>query len=90
MTVRGQSMTPFVVDGQQVVVNKLVFKIKSPQVGDVVVVQHPHRNITLVKRITRVKNNTYFIEGDNPTHSTDSRHFGYISKKCIIGKVNGV
>ena len=87
MTVRGQSMTPFVVDGQSVAINKLAFKIKNPRVGDVVLVQHPHRNIMLLKRITHIQNNTYFVTGDNPAHSTDSRSFGYIDKKYIIGKV---
>ena len=87
MTVRGQSMTPFVVNGQSVVVYRLAFLLKKHCVGDVVVVQHPCRNIMLVKRIARIKNNTYFVEGDNPAHSTDSRHFGYINKKHIIGKV---
>lgn len=80
-------MTPSVVDGQQVVVNKLAFKIKNPQVGDVVVVQHPHHNTLLLKRITSAQNNAYFVEGDNPAHSTDSKNFGALSKKQIIGKV---
>ena len=87
MTARGQSMTPSVVDGQSVVVNKLAFKIKQPQIGDVVVVQHPHSNKMLLKRITNAQNNAYFVEGDNPAHSTDSKHFGTLSKKQIIGKV---
>ena len=87
MTARGKSMVPYVADGQSVVVNALAFKIKNPQIGDVVLVQHPHRNIVILKRITRVKNNAYFVEGDNSAHSTDSRHFGYVDKTHIRGKV---
>ena len=85
MTVRGQSMTPFAVQGQRVVVRRLLFQ--KPRIGDVVVAQHPQRNAMLLKRITNIQNNAYCIEGDNPARSTDSRHFGAVSEKHIIGKV---
>lgn len=37
--------------------------------------------------ITKIKNGTYFMMGDNREHSSDSRLFGSIQKKDILGKV---
>ena len=39
----------------------------------------------LVKRVTKIKEgDEFFLEGDNPNYSSDSRSFGFISKKKII------
>ncbi|RNC63770.1 signal peptidase I [Proteiniphilum sp. X52] len=40
--------------------------------------------------IYRVQNNYYFVLGDNPQISRDSRFFGYVNEKEIIGKVNRI
>lgn len=37
-----------------------------------------------------VNQNLYFVEGDNYFHSKDSREFGYISERPIIGKFESV
>ncbi|MEX2007884.1 MAG: signal peptidase I [Candidatus Spechtbacterales bacterium] len=37
----------------------------------------------------RIPADSYFVLGDNPAHSTDSRHFGYVPRSAIIGKVIG-
>lgn len=34
-----------------------------------------------------VPKNNYFVLGDNPPQSSDSRHFGTIHKNLIVGKV---
>ncbi len=39
------------------------------------------------KYTINVPEESYFIIGDNPYHSTDSRHFGAVNKSNIIGKV---
>ncbi|WP_436414979.1 signal peptidase I [Petrimonas sp.] len=46
-------------------------------------------NDTLSNRY-RLKNNYYYLLGDNASISRDSRFFGYISEENIIGKVNRV
>lgn len=39
------------------------------------------------KRITKILDNKFWVEGDNKKLSYDSRKFGYINKKSILGKV---
>jgi nickel-type superoxide dismutase maturation protease len=56
------------------------------QVGDVVVLEHPQRRGMLIaKRVARVDPAGYWLLGDNPRESTDSRHFGAVP--LLIGKV---
>lgn len=47
----------------------------------------PRDGKTIIKRIIKIENNRYFVEGDNKAASTDSRDFGMIDKDNIIGKV---
>ena len=36
----------------------------------------------------KVKNNSYFVLGDNREDSLDSRYYGFFNKKKILGKTN--
>ncbi len=78
-------MIPNLAPGTIVLVNKLSYLFRNPSVGDIVVLNK--ENKSLIKRINKVKNNLYFVKGDNVEKSTDSRHFGWVEKKEIIGKV---
>jgi nickel-type superoxide dismutase maturation protease len=53
--------------------------------GDVVVVRHNGRE--KIKRLHSMQDDQVFLLGDNPPHSTDSRHFGWLSASVIVGKV---
>ncbi len=66
--------------------------------GDLVVVEHPHRpGFELVKRVTRLPGepvgnrllaaDEYWVEGDAPDASTDSRHFGPVDRRLIRGRL---
>ena len=58
------------------------------QIGDVVIAKHPFRLTPIVKRITKISDgDKYFLTGDNSVESSDSRTFGEIAKKDILGKV---
>lgn len=80
-------MSPTLSAGQIVLVNKLAYFLKNPQKGDIVAAKDPRDGKVLIKRIHQIEGKQYFLRGDNPTHSTDSRSFGMIGKKEIIGKV---
>ena len=74
-------MFPFLNPGDTVVVSKFG-KIK---IKDVVVFKI--NKLKYIKRIEENKNKKYFVIGDNKKESIDSRKFGWIEKKDIIGKV---
>ena len=82
--IRGQSMAPLLSTGDEA----LAVAIDAPAVGDVVVLEHPTRpGLELVKRITAGPGDLgsdarvlgpgeWWVEGDDPVRSTDSRHLG--------------
>lgn len=82
--VRDRSMEPSFHDGDYVVVNSWA---RSFKVGDVVIAEHPKGKMLLLKRVKRADSSGYFLVGDNAASSTDSRHFGYLQKSRLIGKV---
>jgi len=56
------------------------------QVGDVVVLEHPDRpGMLVVKRVARIDPEGYWVVGDAPGASTDSRHFGAVPE--VVGRV---
>ena len=69
--------------------------------GDVVVVRHPGRHgMEMVKRIAAgpgdevaghvLGHHEWFVAGDNPAWSTDSRTFGPVSRAAIVGRIRCV
>ena len=83
--VKDKSMQPNFKEGDFIIVNRLAYIFKKPSIGDVVVVNRSNKII--LKRITSVSNEKYFVVGDNKIASKDSRSFGTIDKDSIIGKV---
>ena len=52
----------------------------------IVIAKHPNiSNKLIIKRIKEIKNNGYFLLGENKHSSSDSRHFGLINHKKVIG-----
>ena len=125
--VEGQSMAPTLADQDRLIVNKLAYRIGTPQVGDIVMLYYPlNPDKSFVKRVIaeegdqirivdgRVFRNDvpinddyvpsefrshddygpqvvpqgyYFVMGDHRNNSSDSRHWGPVPKKYIVGKV---
>ncbi|MBI2036436.1 nickel-type superoxide dismutase maturation protease [Candidatus Microgenomates bacterium] len=85
--VSGHSMEPNFQEGQTVLVSYLPYLFRPPKISDVVVIKDPRSRRLLLKRITNTKSKKYFVAGDNPKSSTDSRTFGSINKENILGKV---
>lgn len=80
-------MEPAYKSGDILFVNKFFYFFRNPQVSDIVVLKDPRDAKLILKRIAKIRDNTYFVLGDNEAESTDSRHFGFINKKQIMGKV---
>lgn len=88
--VEGNSMYPTYKDGSVLLATRL-FNIEHLKVGDVCVYQRGENLV--IKRITRINptgdSYSFYFEGDNPTDSYDSRHYGYVEEERIVAKVIG-
>lgn len=89
--VNGRSMHPTLPDGTTVLVDTAVYHHTLPQIGDIVLAQHPFQpHNKMIKRITAVtENGRYFLQGDNPdtTETSDSRSFGAVRLDQILAKI---
>lgn len=85
--VQGDSMLPLLKSGDTV----LAKRTKTFSAGDIVVCRHPiQSDLTLIKKVTAIQGDRLAVEGLNPSESSDSRHFGSIDKKNIIGHINSL
>ena len=102
MLAEGQSMFPSIKPGTVLLVCKTYYGIrlpgstgylvqwKAPKEGDIVVFYTPYGDIA-VKRCGKIlSEEDFFAEGDNSAHSFDSRNYGPVSRRNIIGKVLGI
>ena len=92
----GSSMEPSLYNGQEIFLNRLVYKITSPKSGILYVnneVQDEYINdkiaeAGLAENKIELGDDEYFVIGDNCNNSEDSRsaNIGNIKKEHIIGK----
>ncbi len=80
-------MHPTLRHGQLVLVSERCYQRRAPRAGEVALLTHPHRDLTLVKRVIRVDDQGVWVEGDNPPESEDSRHFGPVRVSSCIARV---
>jgi signal peptidase I len=74
----------------------LRYVLGSPAEGDLVAFHAPIKarsacglpaDSVLIKRITRIVNGRYFLQGDNRGASCDSRVWGTVPRSALIGRV---
>jgi nickel-type superoxide dismutase maturation protease len=80
--VEGMSMAPALRPGMLVVALRQVRRLR---IGDIVIVRH--EGLDKIKRVTDLDAYKLFVEGDNKPYSTDSRHFGWVARNNLRGKV---
>lgn len=85
--ISGHSMEPTIHNGQTVLVSSMPYLFSKPKSGDIVAFKKEEK--IFIKRIARIERQKYFITGDNKNDSLDSRNFGWIEKKEIVGEVIG-
>ena len=66
--VEGESMHPALEDGERIVFNKLIYIVSEPARGDIIIIQHPHKNyvkriIGLPNETIEMRDHTLFIDG---------------------------
>ena len=82
-------MQPTLEPGDRVLVRRLGRKT-APCLGSVVVTWHPQRSkLRLIKRLNRLDSRGFWLLGDNPFKSTDSRQLGAVPTNLLIGEVVG-
>jgi nickel-type superoxide dismutase maturation protease len=81
----GHSMEPVIQNDETVLVSRFFYWFKKPSVGDIVAFRETGK--ILIKRITKAYKEEYFLAGDNQKDSFDSRKFGLVSRRKILGKV---
>ncbi len=78
----GKSMAPKLRPGQLIIATSFIRKLKP---GQVVILEKNERE--LVKRIERIEQGKLFVVGDNLNASTDSRQFGWLDSRHVVGRV---
>ncbi len=78
-------MEPVIKEGNEVLVSSVPFFFFKPKVGDIVAFKKFDR--VFIKRIRNIKDDEYFLKGDNDKDSLDSKKVGWISGINILGKV---
>ncbi len=87
LKVTGESLSPFFVEGDFVVVSKIPFVLRKIKAGDIVVFRHPVYG-TMIKKVEQISpdGEEIFVLGTHP-ESTDSRQFGPLRRSQLTGKV---
>lgn len=81
----GPSMAPAMRTGDY----WLVWRTKRLRPGDAALLRHPLRpDLLIVKRlVTQPEPGRWWVEGDNPVVSDDSRSFGPVAASAIVGRI---
>ena len=80
-------MLPYLNEGDIVFFKKYTNNKSKLKNRQIVIFNHPSKNIHLIKRINSVNQNNIEVHGDNIEFSEDSNKFGLINNEKIIGIV---
>jgi signal peptidase I len=96
------SMEPTIMRGDRILVDKVTYKRRPPQIGDIIVFVYPDdRSKNYIKRVKGLPGETVkagdgreypvphgsvFVMSDNKEHGLDSRYFGPVPLADVVGK----
>jgi phage repressor protein C with HTH and peptisase S24 domain len=84
VAVAGESMEPTFLNGDWLLV---IWGAGLKATNAVVIEREDRPGVFLVKRILRIENGKYWVEGDNKNQSTDSRIWGTLDEKEVVARV---
>ncbi|OGW38556.1 MAG: signal peptidase I [Nitrospirae bacterium GWD2_57_9] len=100
------SMEPVILEGDRVFADKTAYRRMPPKKGDIILFVYPDdRSKVFIKRLEglpgdmivrsnggkeQVPHGTIYVLGDNKDQSVDSRTFGFVPLRDLIGKVRQV
>ena len=77
-------MNPTLKENDVVFFKKYIKDKSNLKIGELVIFYHPLKDISLIKRIKSVTQNSIEVFGDNLEFTDDSSKFGFISNKKVI------
>ena len=80
-------MLPTLKEGDMVFFKKYIKNKSLLEVGQIVIIYHPLKNIRIIKRVKNIIKNSIEVLGDNIEYSDDSNKFGLINNEKVIGIV---
>ena len=79
-------MEPILKSGD-IVFYKNVIDKSIISIGDIVIFNHPTKNIKLIKKISSILGEGLEVSGENTNFSDDSNYFGLINRNSVLGIV---
>jgi signal peptidase I len=89
--IKSNSMQPTLYPNDVILVNTWLTKRNPIASNDIVIFQDTTRTrgLELIKRVARTRQQKeFFVLGDNPRHSMDSRHFGWVDQSVLKAKAS--